>query len=504
MADPDSRWETAPCGLVVLRADGTVVDGNRTFLSLLGRPRDDVVARVRFSDLLSVGGRIYWETHLSPLLLVEGRVEEIALELRGPGGRRPVLVTAELRASPAGDQEIHVAVSSATERARYEHELRAARTSAQRSAAHLRLLQEATAALSQALGVTAVADALVAAARGSLGAASATVWLADADQRLVPHRGDVAGAGEPPVEVRAGGMAVEEPDRVVIPLQGQSRLQGALVVVAREGAGDEPLDPDVLTAVGQQAGLALDRARLYEQSATVAHELQHALLDVEPPVDDRFTVAAAYRPGVEMLSIGGDWYDVFGDGDRLLHLGVGDVVGRGLTAATAMGQLRTAVRVLAGPDLGPADLLARLDGFVDRVDAAQMATLAYAELDLGTGVVRFACAGHPPPVLLPSDGPPRLLWQGRSAPLGAYLDPHVREEGHLQLAPGDRLLLYTDGLVERRDRDWDEGLHLLVAAATAAQAAPPAEAVRSLMAALLEDESARDDVCVLLLAWSGC
>jgi serine phosphatase RsbU (regulator of sigma subunit) len=170
-----------------------------------------------------------------------------------------------------------------------------------------------------------------------------------------------------------------------------------------------------------------------------------------------------------------------------------------------MGQLRSAVRAVAGPGVGPARLLSRLDRFVEQVEAAALSTLAYAELELATGVVRYACAGHPPPVLLPGDsrtGSGELLWGGRSTPLGTY-GQGARGEAVLRLAAGDRLLLYTDGLVERRDRPLDDGLTALVHAATGTGAAPLADAVRTVTDELLRDEQGRDDVCVLLLAWAG-
>jgi serine/threonine-protein kinase RsbW len=204
-----------------------------------------------------------------------------------------------------------------------------------------------------------------------------------------------------------------------------------------------------------------------------------------------------------MLEVGGDWYDVFLAEPGVLSFVVGDVVGRGLRAASAMGQLRSAVRAVAGPGVGPARLLSRLDRFVEQVEAAGMATLAYAELDLATGVVRYSCAGHPPPLLLAADGALDLLWEGRSTPLGAFLHPVERPEALLQLAPGDRLLLYTDGLIERRDRNLDDGLALLSAAAGATRSDPLDASVTTLTGVLLEDEQGRDDVCVLLLSWGG-
>ena len=296
--------------------------------------------------------------------------------------------------------------------------------------------------------------------------------------------------------------AVAHSGRVVVPLRGRTVLQGVLVLAPREDAGSDPLDLDVLTAVGQQAGLALDRAQLYEQSATVAHELQRSLLAGDPPGDARFEVATEYRPGVDALEVGGDWYDVFLVQEGVLAFVVGDVVGRGLGAASAMGQLRSAVRAVAGPGVGPARLLSRLDRFVEQVEAAHLATLAYAEMELATGCVRYACAGHLPPVLVPASGESRLLWGGRSTPLGAYVQ-EPRAEGVVQLEPFDRLLLYTDGLVERRGRELDEGLDALTRTAAELRSAPLPEAVLQVTETLLSDEQGRDDVCVLLLSWSG-
>jgi serine phosphatase RsbU (regulator of sigma subunit)/anti-sigma regulatory factor (Ser/Thr protein kinase) len=502
-------WEEAPCGLLTMAPDGTVVDANDTLLGWLGRDRHDVVGRVRLPDLLAVGGRIYWETHLSPLLHVDRRFDEVALELTTPAGRLPVVVSAVVH---TGGQEgspdvAYVAIHAARERSRYERELRDARVAAERAAGQLRALQQATAALSGALGVDGVTAALLAAATGPLGAAAATLRLAGPDGE--PGGGrvlTVPEAGTPqPVPEDAGrqrGAQVRD-DRVVVPLHGLSALQGVLSMLPCTDAGADPLDLEVLTAVGQQAGLALDRAQLYEQSASVAHELQRSLLAIDPPDDPRFAVATTYRPGVTMLEVGGDWYDVFLATEGMLSVSVGDVVGRGLGAASAMGQLRSAVRAVAGPDAGPGALLSRLDHFVEHVEAAGMATLAYAELDLATGELRYACAGHPPPLLIPLEGEPRLLWAGRSTPLGAFSRPQHRAEARVRLQEGDRVLLYTDGLVERRDRALDEGLRRLQNAANHPPDLRLDDTVRQLTQTMLMDESTGDDVCVLLLAWNG-
>jgi anti-sigma regulatory factor (Ser/Thr protein kinase) len=495
-----TSWDDSPAGLLLLAPDGTVLAANATVTAWTGRSQDELVDRVRLPELLTVGGRIYWETHLRPLLHVDRRVDEVALELRGPAGRLPVLLTA----SADDDGTVRAVLSSARERALFERELVAARHAAERSEARLRALQTTTSGLSRALGVDGVLDALLDAAVGSLGAAAATAWLAG-PAGLQVH----ASRGEEPAALPAAGAVLHEraasqvAGRVVVPLHGTTALHGVLSVLPPDAPGADPLDLDVLSAVGSQAGLALDRAQLYEQSARVAHELQQSLLDVSPPQDHRFSVATVYRPGVEALEVGGDFYDVFLAAEGVLAVVVGDVVGRGLQAASAMGQLRSAVRAVAGPDVGPARLLTRLDRFVEQVEAAGMATLAYAELELASGVLRYACAGHPPPLLLPGTGAVELLWDGRSTPLGAFLNASERTEAVVRLGAGDRLLLCTDGLFERRHRPLDAGLDVLASTAETVRAQPLGEAVRTLTTTLLADEGGRDDVCVLLLEWTG-
>ncbi len=488
-------WDHAPAGLLRLGLDGRVAAVNATLAAWLGRPPELVVGGL-VPDLLPAGARLYWETHLSPLLHAEGRVDEVALELLVPDGRLPVLLSARVR----GDG-IDAALFPARERVRFERELRSARATAREAARAVGVLQEVTSAVSQAVGVEAVVAALLTAALGPLRGLGGVVWLPSPAGELVERgrRGETRSGAVP-----AGPFAevVDDGRRVLVPLPGQRALQGVLALHPSTGPGAEPPDLRVCAAVGQQAGLALDRAVTYEQAADVAHRLQQSLLATPVPQDPRYEVATTYRPGVEALEVGGDWYDVFLVRPGVLALVVGDVVGRGLTAASAMGQLRSAVRAVAAPGVGPAALLTRLDRFVEQAPAAQMATVAYAELDLRTGRLSWSCAGHPPPLLLPG-GPARLLWDGRSAPLGAGAAPLARPGAEVLLAPGDRVLLCTDGLYERRDRDLDAGLDRLVTVADGLRGVPLEQAVDDVTRELLVDEQTRDDVCVLLLSWTG-
>jgi serine/threonine-protein kinase RsbW len=243
--------------------------------------------------------------------------------------------------------------------------------------------------------------------------------------------------------------------------------------------------------------LAEENAELYERERRVARTLQESLLVRDLPSDPRFTVAAHYSPALDTLQVGGDWHDVIRlDADRVAIV-VGDVVGRGIDAAATMGQLRSAIGALAGTRLAPARLLDHLDTFVEQVASAWMATLVYADVDLERRHVRYACAGHMPPLLIEAGTPPCLLWDGRSTPLGATRDGCVRVDEELTLPAGARLLLFSDGLVERRDRSLDEGLGQLVDEAAARRAAPLAELVEDLSAAMTADGPGDDDVCLL-------
>jgi serine/threonine-protein kinase RsbW len=245
--------------------------------------------------------------------------------------------------------------------------------------------------------------------------------------------------------------------------------------------------------VAARAAVALDNALLYERERDVSHALQLGLLGGGLPSFEGVVVTAAYRPGTATLEVGGDWYDAFPLESGAVALVVGDVVGHGLEAAVAMGQLRGAVSALA-QTAGPAVLLDRLDSFVEAVPSAATATLAFVELDRATGRIRYACAGHPPPLVVSPDGRVRFLWDGRSAPLGSMLGS-ARGEAVEHLVPGETLVLYTDGLVERRSAAIDVGLERL--ARVARLHVHDASLAEAICDALLDGQVQDDDVCVL-------
>jgi PAS domain S-box-containing protein len=359
----EELFDHAPCGYLSTSWDGHILRVNATLERWLDIDRT-TLTQLLFRDLLTAGGRLYHETHFAPLLQIQGRVREIALDLRRADGTLlPALINSVLSTDARdGSAVIRTIVFDATERRSYEREL--LRTS------------------------------------------------------------------------------------------------------AREHA--------------------------------VADELQLSLLAGEMPEDERLEIAVVYRPAVVGLRVGGDWYDAFWlDEGRELAIVVGDVVGRGVSAAAAMGQLRSAVRALAGTGPSPAAVLEGLEAYVRRHGVGDMATVAYAQLDLERRVLRFACAGHPPPAIVEPGRAPYLSWAGRSTPLAALMTLELRQEGVVSLPAGAVVLFFSDGAFERRDRPIDAGLAELLDEADARRFAPMRDLADGLARAMTGNAAAEDDLCLV-------
>jgi PAS domain S-box-containing protein len=252
----------------------------------------------------------------------------------------------------------------------------------------------------------------------------------------------------------------------------------------------------------------VERARAEEslraleaEEREIAVGLQRALLPGRLAPAPGLAFAARYEAGSDVLVVGGDWYDVFILPSGRVALTVGDVVGHGLAAAAAMGQLRTALAALSEHADGPGELLTRLDGFLARSRATDFATVCYGVLDPISGVLEYASAGHPPMLLVSPAGEPNWLTDGQSAPLYGE-GPPVRAQAATVLEPGSLLLLYSDGLVERRGESLSRGLARLSTAARSLAGVPVAEVCDCLVAALGVESSRDDDVVVLALRLS--
>ncbi|HEY2192589.1 MAG TPA: SpoIIE family protein phosphatase [Actinomycetospora sp.] len=289
---------------------------------------------------------------------------------------------------------------------------------------------------------------------------------------------------------------------VSLPLIAAGRVVGALEVgFAGRGRLDDG-ERTTLQALAEPCGVALDRARLYRAEHQIAQTLQRSLLPQGLPEVPRLPIAVRYQPGAVGTSAGGDWYDVVEVDDTHVAVVVGDVVGQGTAAAAVMGQLRTALSgyLLAGH--GPAAALDLLDGLVARVPGARASTAVCLLVDTVTGDVRWSRAGHLPALLAPADGGrPHLLTDpaGHGPLLGlAHARKRPRTEGTTTIAPGTSVVLYTDGLVERRGESLDEGLDRLVEVAVACEDRTP-EAMASALLGGLVPAGALDDVAVVVL-----
>src|SRR4051794_36504890 len=223
----------------------------------------------------------------------------------------------------------------------------------------------------------------------------------------------------------------------------------------------------LLRLAADRAAVGIQRARLYEREHGIAQELQRSLLPAALPQLPGLAAGARYFAAGDGSQVGGDWYDAVIQPDGGLLLIVGDVAGRGIAAASTMGQLRSALRAYALDGHGPAALLERLNAFQVGLRNRGMTTVSLVRVDPATGELRFARAGHPPALLMDAEGRATWLRDVTGIPLGALDDP-VFTEGSARLEPGSILVLYSDGLVELRAEPLDRGLaRLALATATA-------------------------------------
>ncbi len=253
-----------------------------------------------------------------------------------------------------------------------------------------------------------------------------------------------------------------------VPLSTDAGSLGALNLYARRPGMLADRSLAVAQALAEQIAVALTNARDFRHQQDVAAALQRSLLPADLPTVPELVSAAVYRPATSGINVGGDWYDVLPLSEGRLALVVGDVGGHGLDAAMTMGQLRTAVRAYALEGHPPHRVLELVDAFLQRLDADGYATCLYLVLEPATGAVEWCSAGHPGPVLVARGGGEHdeivttLADEGRVPSLGVPVPAALRAgTGRAVLPPGSRLLLFTDGLVERRGESLEVGLERL-------------------------------------------
>ncbi|MBT2400096.1 SpoIIE family protein phosphatase/ATP-binding protein [Streptomyces sp. ISL-100] len=322
---------------------------------------------------------------------------------------------------------------------------------------------------------------------------------------LVPDLADAPGwfAQDPPVARSIIEYGIHS--LITAPLKARGVILGVVNFWRMEKP--EPFDDDDVSLAEElvaRAAVSIDNARRYTREHTVAVALQRSLLPRGIPEQSAVEVAHYYLPA--QSGVGGDWFDVIPLSGSRVALVVGDVVGHGLHAAATMGRLRTAVHNFSSLDLPPDELLSRLDDLVQRIDhngedgadadddGMLGATCLYAVYDPVSQRCVMARAGHPPPVLVRPDGPVEILQLPIGPPLGLGGMPFETAEFHL--SEGSQLVLYTDGLIEDRTRDIDEGLELLRTALSHPDR-PPQASCRAILDVLLPARP-RDDVALLI------
>lgn len=286
---------------------------------------------------------------------------------------------------------------------------------------------------------------------------------------------------------------------VIVPLVVAGRVIGVLTVLhsvsRRQHTRD---DVDVIQDLAGRAASAVFNALSFEQQRTAALALQRSLLPQLVEAVDSVNVSWRYVPGAEGTEVGGDWVDVFALPDGRVAIVVGDVMGRGLHAAAVMGQLRTAVRVLAPESQSPADLMTRLSALVVGLPGEELATCIVALFDPGRSRLVLSNAGHLPPLLSDGAGRPLPLMRTVGVPLGVSAD-WTYEDFEIAFPLGTGMALYTDGLVESATQDIDTGIDLVAQSLSGPWDDLEALAERALDAGVRHAEGFGDDVAVLLV-----
>ena len=295
---------------------------------------------------------------------------------------------------------------------------------------------------------------------------------------------------------------------IAVPLLAPSGVRGVLAIALTEDADPTPrydtADLELVEELAARAGLALENAAMFDRQRTLALALQKSLLPTDLPLPDGVSIRVGYAPGAAS-EVSGDLYDVVELSAGRIGVVIGDVQGRGAHAAAVMGQLRAALRAYAVLDVQPGQLLSYLDELVRGLNEEILVTCVYAIYDPFTRRCALANAGHPPPLLASAHGtypmevPPDVpLGIGPLGPGGGK--GAVQFEDHIfSIPPGDVLVMYTDGVVERRDQSVDTGVRTLCLAIERVVREPRAICRAALRAAGSE---AHDDQAVLAMATS--
>ena len=529
----------AEAGFVVLsRPEGVIVD----FVSSSGYSDDELRhwgtfaldSNVPFARAIAAGEPVWALTHAEMAGFdVGGELDDqgwVSIPLRTAAGVRGALHVSFRRPRELSDDErrwLQAVVSQcaqALERSRlFDAELVLRRRSDR--------LQSMTAALSNALTRADVAKVVVDEIGPDLGASATALGIVLEERRLVQLLAWV-GYSDESVESRRevsldeptpGNRAVkrrvsafyeslanvqdavpgvsevmelaEHESFLYVPLVAARRANGLLVMSWAERYALSPEERRFVEALAGQAAQALDRASAFESEQSIAETLQRSVLPASLPRVEGMQLAARYLPGTAGVAVGGDWFDAIRLQDGQLGLVVGDVVGKGVQAAATMGQLRNGLRAFSLDRMKPSSTLTRLNRLAEEIMETAFATVVYAVIDGDTGVCRYSSAGHPPPLVVFPDRRVEFLEGGRGLPLGAGTDTRYTQ-AIVDLPVGSTVVLYSDGLVERRGESIDVGLERLSLAALEGPREPE-QLVEHLLQRLVGSEDRGDDIALL-------
>jgi PAS domain S-box-containing protein len=355
--------------------------------------------------------------------------------------------------------------------------------------------------LSQAETLTAAMESVVQVLQEQWRATRVSAAVFDSDSQPTVTTTDPAARGEDlawlrdkplltPIAEHTGGAGVtlEHPDGTM-----------AIWIELAENRPFTEQDQTLLALLGGHIGQGLHRVHQMDQQRETALELQRAILG---PAQLPPGFAVRYAPATRPLKVGGDWYDTVALADGHIGIVVGDCVGHGLQAATVMGQLRSACRALLLQNTDPAQTLTALDRFAAQLPGAMCATVFCGVLDPATGDLAYSSAGHPPAVVIHPDGTTDLLDQGRARPLGVRFDS-VRPEARYVVPARATLLLYTDGLIERRRQPLTAGIDRVAAVVQEGRSTGLEDLASGVMTDMAPETGFDDDVALLLYRHPG-
>jgi PAS domain S-box-containing protein len=517
-----TAFEDAPIGMGLSSVEGRWLEVNAALCDLLGRSPAQLIEQPLW-ELAHPADRERERDAWRRLLRDKPRLEQSEKRfLRHDGEVVHALVNVSLTMDGRGEPVGYVwQVVDVTEQRRAEAE-RAARAEAEAVAVTIGKLQQVTEAALEHLEPGDLMALLVERIKDVFRADLARILLIEPNQEdelslgaavgfgaakpeIVPLSDvlrQVVGDGRPlildgmqgdggldPMLAAAGPSAL-----MASPLTVKGRMAGVVEIGSRRRRRFTPEEESLLVLMADRAGLAIEHARAYEREVGTVEMLQRSLLPDRLPNLPGARIAARYLPGG--ADVGGDWYDAIPLEDGRVGLAMGDVVGHGLGAASLMGQLRHAARAYALEGHPPRAVLDRLDRLVRSLEGGQMATLLYVVVEADLRSVRFASAGHVPPLVVTPDGDARFLEGTPNPPLGVF-DSAAHEELTVELEPGSTMVLYTDGLVEERGVSIDAGLEALRQAAE--HPGGPEELCDHLLEAMLAIHPANDDIAVLAL-----